>query len=111
MSDLILYYFQTIRHIGKISSWLSFQKGYVFEHAYDIKWAEDDYWAPEIHFVNNNYYVYYSARNKFTKKMSIGVAISSNSSNPFGPYIDYNKPIIEHPDGVIDITWFHDKMY
>jgi len=24
-------------------------KGYVFEHTYDIKWAEDDYWAPEIH--------------------------------------------------------------
>ena len=88
-----------------------FQKGYVFEHAYDIKWAEDDYWAPEIHFVNNNYYVYYSARNKFTNKMSIGVAISINSSNPFGPYIDYNRPIIQHPDGAIDITWFHDKMY
>ena len=43
--------------------------------------------------------------------MSIGVAISTNLSNPFGPYIDYNKPIIEHPDGVIDVTWFHDKMY
>lgn len=76
-----------------------------------MKWAYDDYWAPEIHFVNGNYYVYYSARNKNTNKLAIGVAISINSSNPFGPYVDSYKPIIEHPDGVIDITLYHDRKY
>ena len=76
-----------------------------------MKWAYDNFWAPEIHFVNGNYYVYYSARSKMSNKLCIGVAISSNSTNPFGPYVEYEEPIIEHPDGVIDITWFHDKRY
>ena len=83
----------------------------MFDHAYNMKWAYDDFWAPEIHYVNNNYYVYYSARSKTNNKLCIGVAISSNSTNPFGPYVEHKNPIIEHPDGVIDITWFQDPRY
>ena len=76
-----------------------------------MKWAYDDFWAPEIHFVNSHYYVYYSARSIYNNKLCIGVAISSNNSNPFGPYEELDRPIIEHPDGVIDITWFQDPRY
>ena len=76
-----------------------------------MKWAYDNFWAPEIHFVDYNYYVYYSARSKANNKLCIGIAISSNSTNPFGPYVEYEEPLIEHPDGVIDINWFHDNRY
>ena len=40
---------------------------------------------------------------------AIGVAISQNKTNPFGPYEDYGKPIIETSPGVIDIHYFRDK--
>ena len=40
-------------------------------------------WAPEIHFVNNNYHIYYSAKNKITGWHALGLAISEN---PLGPY-------------------------
>ena len=80
----------------------------MFERADMMKWSYTDFWAPEIHYVNNNYYVYFSARNKVNNKLCIGVAVSSNSTSPFGPYIEHETPIIQHPDGVIDITWFQD---
>ena len=40
-------------------------------------------WAPEIHFVNNKYHIYYSAKNKITGWHALGLAISEN---PLGPY-------------------------
>ena len=38
-------------------------------------------------------------------QLAIGVAISTN---PFGPYKDYGKPIIEMSPGAIDIHYFKD---
>jgi len=40
--------------------------------------------------------------------LAIGVAISQNKSNPFGPYKDFGAPIIEGYPGVIDIHYFVD---
>ena len=39
---------------------------------------------------------------------AIGVAISANKTNPFGPYFDFGKPIVEDSSGVIDAHWFRD---
>ena len=72
-------------------------------------------WAPEIHFVNDTFYVYFSAHNNDPSCNSIipgschsiGVAISQ-SVDPFGPYHDYGHPILEGRFNVIDITWFKD---
>lgn len=42
--------------------------------------------------------------------LAIGVAISTNASNLFGPYKDYGKPIIDQVPGAIDIHYFKDPM-
>ena len=80
-------------------------------------WAKKDFWAPEIHFVNGTYYVYFSAYNNDPtchviipgSCHTIGVAISQ-TRDPFGPYIDYGEAILDGEFGVIDITWFKDPM-
>ena len=79
------------------------------------KWVRSDMWAPEIHFVNGTFYVYFSARNNDPECHmiipgschSIGVAISE-SGGPFGPYQDYGTPIMNGRFGVIDVTWYRD---
>ncbi len=88
-----------------------FQKGHVFPQFEWPQWADTDMWAPEIHPVNNGYSVYFSALHKKTGYWSIGVAISANKTNPFGPFFDFGRPIITHPDGVIDAHWFRDPRY
>jgi beta-xylosidase len=81
---------------------------YVFPQDSWPVWASGDMWAPEIHRVNNNYHIYFSARNKDTNQLSIGVARSLFPDNPFGPYEDLGRPLIEAPNGVIDVSWFRD---
>ena len=76
-----------------------------------MEWAYRDFWAPEIHFVNGRYLVYFSARQKSNDRLAIGVAISQNPIDPFGPYYDFGRPIIEGEPGVIDIHWFRDPVY
>lgn len=68
-------------------------------------------WAPEIHFVNGRFMVYFSARKKSNSKLAIGVAISTDPKNPFGPYEDYGTPIIEDFYGAIDIHYFKDPKF
>ena len=86
--------------------WL--QKGYVFSQNEWPTWARTDMWAPEIHYVNDGYLVYFSAKHKQTGYHAIGVAISANKTNPLGPYYDFGKPLIEDSNGVIDAHWFKD---
>ena len=84
------------------------QKGYVFSQNEWPTWAITDMWAPEIHYVNDGYLVYFSAKHKETGYHTIGVAISANKTNPLGPYYDFGKPLIEDSNGVIDAHWFKD---
>ena len=67
-----------------------FQVGYVFPENQWPVWAQTDMWAPEIHFVNNKYHIYYSAKNQITGWHAIGLAISEN---PLGPYT--GKSVLE----------------
>ena len=85
-----------------------FQKGHVFGKDAWPSWAYEHAWAPEMHFVNGSYRVYFSMKARATDVWAIGVATSANRSNPFGPYVDSGDPIIEHTNGAIDITWFKD---
>ena len=68
-------------------------------------------WAPEIHYVNSTFNVYFSCR--IVGRLyhySIGVAISTSDS-PLGPYRDYGEAIIDEPFGAIDVTYFKDDRY
>ena len=65
-----------------------------------------DYWAPEIHKVDDKYYVIYTAREATIKLLSLGIAYSDD---PLGPFIDKGEPMLQNltvPVGVIDVTYF-----
>jgi arabinan endo-1,5-alpha-L-arabinosidase len=49
-----------------------------------------DYWAPELHFINQKFLVYYTARDS-SGKLSIGAAISDSI---LGPFTDKGSPLV-----------------
>ena len=72
-------------------------------------WVKDRTWAPEIHFVNGRYIVYYTA-GMLDGRLSCGAAIAE-TSNPFGSYKDIGDPLVESPSslgGAIDPHYFKD---
>lgn len=62
-------------------------------------------WAPEIHQVGSGWVAYFTAVNG-ANKLSIGCA---HAPSPDGPFTDCGGPLVEHPQGVIDATFFEDK--
>ena len=106
------------RLINKQYAFIIYKVTYVFPANNWPKWGYEQMWAPEIHYVNGTYYVYFSGHNIASDCLaiipgschSIGVAISE-TGGPFGPFKDYGKPILEGQFGVIDITWYQDEKY
>lgn len=62
-------------------------------------------WAPEIHKVGSSWVAYFTAVNA-ADRLSIGCAYANA---PDGPFTDCGGPLVEHPQGVIDATFFEDK--
>ena len=78
--------------------------GYVFPQDHKPSWVGNDYWAPEIHIVNNKFHVYYTGREASTGILCIGVASSSSIT---GPYTDKGSPLVKNPNvGSIDCHVF-----
>ncbi|KAK2049678.1 family 43 glycosyl hydrolase [Colletotrichum somersetense] len=50
----------------------------------DIPWASRQLWAPDAAFKNDEYYLYFPARNK-EDRFQIGVAVSDKPEGPFKP--------------------------
>jgi GH43 family beta-xylosidase len=61
-------------------------------------------WAPEIHEVGGRFIVYFTAVNG-GNVLSIGAAVADA---PTGPFTDRGGPLVEHPQGVIDASYFRD---
>lgn len=57
-------------------------------HLKDVPWASQQLWAPDAAFKNNQYYLYFPARDK-DGIFRIGVATSSNPAGPFTPEENY----------------------
>lgn len=94
------------REAGLTGNFIHLQKGHVFPPLDWPVWAERDMWAPEIHFVNEEFHVYFAARDREDQKLKIGCAISS--TGPWGPYQDIGFPFIYYELGAIDVHWFKD---
>ncbi len=62
-------------------------------------------WAPEIHEVGGKYIAYFTAVNG-ANVLSIGAASATSIE---GPYTDRGGPLVEHPQGVIDASFFEDS--
>ncbi|HVH44814.1 MAG TPA: family 43 glycosylhydrolase [Labilithrix sp.] len=61
-------------------------------------------WAPELHRADKTFLAYYTSVNG-SDVLSVGVA---SAPSPTGPWTDNGAPLVEHPQGVIDATFFED---
>jgi beta-xylosidase len=70
--------------------------GYVFEKA--PEWTVGSFWAPEYYFMNDQYYIYYTARRKKDNISCMGVAVSNYPDHGFvdkGVIVDFGKEAID----------------
>lgn len=67
-----------------------------------------DYWAPEVVYHHGKFVMHYSARDKDSESLRIGVAISES---PLGPFVDVfpGKPMFDLGFAVIDGHVFFDQ--
>ena len=80
--------------------------GHVFPKDGWPEWGFTNAWAPEIHYVDGRFNVYFTMRQTVNKILAIGVAVSNS---PFGPFEDSGQPLASTPtNGSIDATWFKD---
>jgi len=91
-------------------------KGHVFPAGTWPDWAVENMWAPEIHFVNGTFLVYFTGGSVFLSlvhRVHVGVA-RSLSGSPWGPYTDpLGSPLVEEPlslTGAIDPHYFRDPV-
>ena len=71
--------------------------GYVFPVGKKPDWVAEglgisDFWAPEMHYINEHFQVFFVARRKETNELCVGRSISLS---PEGPFIADELPIIE----------------
>ena len=86
-------------------------RSWVFTHKNWPTWVEDRTWAPELHFVNGRYLLFFTGGGN-DGKLASGVAITQ-TSDPFGSYKDIGTPLIESPQslgGAIDPHHFKDPI-
>lgn len=67
-------------------------------------WAANGFrnWAPELHRVGDAFVAYYTTVNA-ADVLCIGTAVADTVT---GPWVESGGPLVEHPQGVIDATWF-----
>lgn len=76
------------------------------------EWTMGSFWAPELFYHNNTYFVYYTARRKSDRKSFIGVASTDDIHKGFtdhGLIIEWTNEAIDafviELDGKLYITW------
>ena len=90
-------------------------KGYAFPGGTWPSWAYMDMWAPELHFINGVFTLYFSGRMKTTRKLALGVAVAKDLGDLFSGFKDLGYPLLQvaslslyqinlfqHHEGVID---------
>lgn len=69
-------------------------------------WQSGDFWAPEVYFYREQYYLFYTAREKASGSLKIGLAISDS---PKGPFVDAtDAPVFDLGFAMIDAHIFFD---
>lgn len=77
-------------------------KGYAFPGGTWPSWAYMDMWAPELHFIDGVFTLYFSGRMKTTRKLALGVAVAKDLGDLFSGFKDLGYPLLQHHKGVID---------
>lgn len=80
-------------------------KGFVYKNS--KQWQSGDFWAPEVYECNDKFYLFYTAREKSTGSLKLGVAVSDS---PTGEFIDMlDKPAFDYRFAMIDAHVFFDE--
>jgi len=80
--------------------------GVVFNPPQPDHWGFGDFWAPEVFFRNGRYYMFFSARERRSNSLRIGVAVSER---PSGPFVDlFGEPLFDFGWAAIDGHLFTD---
>lgn len=61
-------------------------------------------WAPELHRIDDTVVAYFTTTDA-QNRLCIGAAVADD---PLGPYTESTGPLVQHPQGVIDATYFDD---
>jgi beta-xylosidase len=71
-------------------------------------WADDHYWAPEVHAWKGKWYLVYSARNRMTHKHDVAIAVGDSAH---GPFHEWSKLVDGSTNNVgdIDATLYLDE--
>jgi GH43 family beta-xylosidase len=69
-------------------------------------WADSKFWAPEVVFCNNKYYMYYTGCWAEKKSLRIGLAISDTPAGPFAEAL--GRPLFDFSYAAIDAHVFID---
>ncbi|NOY09345.1 MAG: family 43 glycosylhydrolase [Spirochaetes bacterium] len=78
-------------------------------------WNSDDVWAPELHYINNKWYIYYTADDGDVANHRMGV-LEADTSDPQGSYTDKDKldtgdywsidgTVLEYDNGNLYFVW------
>jgi len=87
-------------------------EGQVYKGGTDLSWTKDCFWAPEVYFYKDKYYMFFSANSKNNPDneleiFKIGVAVSDS---PKGPFLDVSRePIFDPGYPIIDANVLFDE--
>ena len=70
-------------------------KGHAFPGGTWPTWAYMDMWAPELHFVNGAFILYFSGRMKTTRRLAVGVAVAKDLGDLFAGFRDIGYPLLQ----------------
>ncbi|WP_423188968.1 glycoside hydrolase family 43 protein [Alkalibacterium sp. f15] len=116
VEDTYYMYATSVAHAGfkvwestDMVEWV--EVGMAYDHRdHEEKWAQYDFWAPEVIEHNGTFYMVYSAR---AYNGSLKMAIATSDS-PTGPFMDATVGLIDRPGSFIDGHFFiddDDKAY
>lgn len=72
----------------------------------DSKVGIGDFWAPEVYFYNNRFYLFFTSKNKAQNRLMLSVAVADD---PLGPFIDVSdRPTFDFGYAAIDAHVFFD---
>ena len=83
-------------------------KGHAFPGGTWPTWAYMDMWAPELHFVNGAFILYFSGRMKTTRRLAVGVAVAKDLGDIFSGFRDIGYPLLQVQR---QISAYHCKLF
>ncbi|MGI6713831.1 MAG: glycoside hydrolase family 43 protein [Bacilli bacterium] len=89
----------------KSTDLVNFEGPYVLFKNTDDFWADENFWAPELHKIDGKYYIFASFKNVDRPRASQALV----ASTPFGKYTPLAKPFTPKDWECLDATYFEEN--